>query len=337
MDNKKVLLIGGTGAMGYYASRELARLGYSVDVITLEKCENTDNIQYYTQRAEFSVMKEFLSGRRYKTIVDFIYHTSENVKSYLELLAEHTEQIIFLSSYRVYADKMHPIKEDAPQLVDFYSKEEMINTKQEYPYIKSECEKIIRSSDFGNKVTIVRPVISFWHKNLSFITIKAPTLISRAGKKPILVPKEAQNVIAGYSFSSNCGKLISHLVGKPGAFGETFTLGKDDNLTWGEIAQMFTQALGAEFVWVDADTFLKYSTPDNIAEYYGLWNDRLLNRDIDISKVLSVTGLDRNDLMSTKEAIDMETGIILSDSKLYENIIAMADLNIDANMDSYFK
>jgi len=336
MKTNHVLLIGGAGAIGSYASKELAKLGYTVDVICLEKLENTRQIHYYTQTATFSTLSSFLDGKHYAAIIDFMHYSPDEYLPYVNLLTSHAEQLIFLSSIRVYADKMHPIKETAPQLVDLYSKEEMLETCQDYPYDKSMCERIIRLSPYSNKVTIVRPVISFWHNFLSYITVKGPTLVSRAGKKPILVPVEAQNAIAGYSFSGNSGKLIAHLVGKNGAMGESFTVGKDDNQTWGEIAPMLTDALGAEFVWDSAENYLNYIYPGNIGEYYGLWHDRLLNRAIDISKVLSVTGLNREDLISVKDAINQEAEIILSNRTIYDAIISRANPVIEANMDRYF-
>ena len=334
MEEKKALVIGGTGAIGTYTCDELVSLGYKLDVVTLDDCESTDKISYYKMKSGYDAVKELIDGKYYSAIVDFMHYMPENYPPMLELLATHTDQLVFLSSYRIYADKEHPITESAPQLVDFYSTEEMLEQSQSYAWAKSGCERVIAESPYAKKVTVVRPVIAFCHKRLSFITLKAPNIMYRAGKKPMLVPEEAKEVIAGFSFSGNVGKQIAHLIGKKDAMGEAFTLGGGERLTWGEIARAFEEHLGCEFVWVDADTFLNNTSPGKIGAYYGLHNDRLLNRDVDISKVMRVTGLTYSDLLPTLEAVKREAEIVKRDIERYT--VGYSE-EIEINQDNYFK
>lgn len=334
MEEKKALIIGGTGAIGSYTCDELVSLGWKLDVITLDECENTESVSYYTMKSGYDALKEFMDGKHYGAIVDFMHYNPEFYPPVLELLATHTDQLVYLSSYRIYADKEHPITESAPQLVDFLTTEEMLEQSQSYAWAKSGCEKIISESPYAKKVTVVRPVIAFCHKRLSFITLKAPNIMFRAGKKPMLVPEEAKGVIAGFSFSGNVAKEIAHLIGKSEAMGEAFTLGGTDRLTWGEIAKAFEDSLGCEFVWVDADTFLENTSPGKIGAYYGLHNDRLLNRDVDISKVLRVTGLTEKDLVPTLEAVKREAEIVKRDVERYT--VGYSE-EIEINQDKYFE
>ncbi len=330
---RKVLLIGGTGAIGSYTALELSRRNIKVDVITLDDCKNNEYVTYYKLQYSYSAIVDFLRGRYYNAIVDYFHYSPESYPNTLALLSEHTEQLIFLSSYRVYSDLCHPIIESTPHLTDIYTAEELLSTEQSYPLWKSLDEKIIKNSKYRDKVTIVRPVISFYHGRLSYITLKAPNFIHRSGNKPILVPEEAKNIVAGFCFSGNVGKQIAYLVCNNAALGEDFTLGSNERLTWGEIAPMFEETLGSSFVWVDTETFLKYTTPDNVSEYYGLKNDRLLNRDVDISKVLTATGLTEGDFLSTYDAIKQEVSIILQDKGRYT--VGLRD-DIEANQDKYF-
>ena len=56
-------------------------------------------------------------ARRYDGIINFIhYRYAEEYKEIHPLLISNTDHLIFLSSYRVYADTQHPITESAPQL-----------------------------------------------------------------------------------------------------------------------------------------------------------------------------------------------------------------------------
>lgn len=334
MQKNNVLLIRGSGAIGSYTAKELAALGYDVDIISLDKLADTQRIHYIRAFADYNMLSDILDGQYYSAIVDFSNPSPDECSRLLELFAAHTDQFIYLSSYRVYDDRMHPIREDAPQLADRLSKENMLSTMQAYPWTKSMCEHVIRTSIYAQKVTIVRPVISFYHGRLSFITLKAPNIVLRSGLKPLLVPQEAQKILAGFSFSGNVGKEIAHLIGKEKAFGEAFNVGTDEGLTWGDIAPIFTQTLGSEFVWVDSDTFLRYTTPDDVGEYYGLHHDRLIDRDVDVSKVLSVTGLTRGDLLPTLEAVAKEAEIIKQDRERY---IQGVNWSIEKNQDRYFQ
>ena len=332
--NKKVLLIGGTGAIGGYTLSELYRLGYSLDVITLDKAENSDRVTYHNFSASPDNVGKFLEGRFYDAIIDFMYYTHHSYLPVLAMLTAHTEQLVFVSSYRIYADKCHPVREDSTRLTDIFTEDELLATNQSYPLQKSLVENIITASKYKNKVTIVRPVISFYHGRLSYITLKAPNIVLRSGVKPLLVPDAARDVIAGFTFSGNVGKEIAHLIGKEAALGEDFILGSPERVSWGELAPAFCEGLGSEFVWLDTDEFLKYTTPDDIGEYYGLVNDRLINRDVDVSKVMRVTGLCASDFKPAYQAIVDEAKIISRDRSRYT---VGARMDIESNQDLYFE
>ena len=46
MQKNNVLLIRGSGAIGSYTAKELAALGYDVDIISLDKLADTQRIHY---------------------------------------------------------------------------------------------------------------------------------------------------------------------------------------------------------------------------------------------------------------------------------------------------
>ena len=131
--------------------------------------------------------------------------------------------------------------------------------------------------------------------------------------------------------------MLAHLVGKTEAIGEAFTLGGGEDLTWGEIGEYITQELGSKFVWVDKAEFLANTTPNSQAEYYGLEQDRLIDRRVDISTALKITGLKESDLIPMKEAIANEVKIILASKKIIEDAYKTAPRDYEENMDKYFK
>ena len=110
---KKVLLIAGGGTLGTYTAEELLRLGHKVDVICLEdKSSENENLRFFKADATLDYLNEHFKDNHYDGIVNFIHYP--NYKDYIpyhELLTNNTEHLIFLSSYRIYADKQHPITE----------------------------------------------------------------------------------------------------------------------------------------------------------------------------------------------------------------------------------
>ena len=103
---KKVLVLGGTGAMGVYVVPELLRLGYKTDVVALDNIGvDNDCLRFIKKNGkDISVLTEILKND-YDAIIDFMLYTTDEFKDCYELFLKNTKHYIFLSSYRVYADK----------------------------------------------------------------------------------------------------------------------------------------------------------------------------------------------------------------------------------------
>lgn len=306
-NNKRVLLIAGGGTLGRYTAAELLRLGCHVDIICLEdNVSDNERLCYYKGYAELEYLKEFLKGRCYNGIVNFIHYEDVNkYKPVHKLLSENTEHLIFLSSYRVYADLEHPITETSPTLYDTVSDRDFLESEK-YAVPKSKAELFIRNESGTKNWTIVRPVISFSDRRLDIVTVSGRLVLELTeADKEILLPKEAKNLTAGLDWAGNSGKLIANLMLKEEAFGEAFTVSSAQNLTWGEVADIYTELSGAKFNWVDTERYIEEYPwlKDNpwILKY-----DRLFDRKIDNSKILKVTELKKEDFTSIRDGIKYE-------------------------------
>ena len=118
--DKKVLLIGGGGTLGTYASKELLSLGCYVDVLCPEeKVSDNKKLRFIQSYATNEFLEELFKKEHYDGIVNFVhYKTVEEYKKTHTLLINNTEHLIFISTYRVYANEEHPITEQAPRLYD---------------------------------------------------------------------------------------------------------------------------------------------------------------------------------------------------------------------------
>ena len=117
--SRKVLVLGATGAMGQYLVPRLAAMGYRVDGVSIDdKTDNIPNVNYIKANAKDRAVLQQLLANSYDGIVDFMIYNSGELPYFLPLLPEHTDHYIYLSSYRVYDNKEHPVRETSPRLID---------------------------------------------------------------------------------------------------------------------------------------------------------------------------------------------------------------------------
>lgn len=297
---KKVLLIAGGGTLGTYTAEELLRLGHAVDVICLEdKVSDNENLTFYQANATLEYLTELFAKTHYDGIVNFIHY--KNYKDYIPyhaLLSQNTDHLIFLSSYRVYADLEHPITENAPQLIDVIQDDPEFHEKEDYALSKSRAERFLADNPYPKNWTVVRPVISFSERRFDINMIsKDEVVVAAKSGTPLEIPQEVKNLTAGLDWAGNSGKLIANLLFKEECIGEAYTISSAPNLTWGEVTEIYTDLLGVQFKWV----------PANYPSNKWHWKyDRIYDRKIDNTKVLKATGLTSADFKTIREGVEIE-------------------------------
>ena len=202
----KVLVMGGTGAMGKYLVPELLKMGYEVDAMTLDDTVSTQKgLTYIKKNAmDIDVMKEILKNN-YDAIVDFMIYETSKFAERFELFLQNTKHYISLSSYRVYADEEHPIKETSPRLLDVTRDKEYLQT-EEYGLYKARCENILRASKYDNW-TVVRPAVTYSSYRFQLVTLEAYVFIRRAKMGlPVILPEKALAAQATMSWGGDVGK-----------------------------------------------------------------------------------------------------------------------------------
>ena len=304
---KRVLLIAGGGTLGTYVSAELLRLGAFVEVICPEeKVSDHERLVFHQSMATEELLGELFSKKHYDGIINFIHYKEvEDYKKIHPLLIENTDHLIFLSSYRVYADEQHPITEDAPRLFDVIADEDFLNNEN-YAVPKAKCEDYLRQECASEPWTIVRPVISFSHRRLDLLLYSGKDVLKYAESgKEMLLPSIVKDYAAGIDWAGNSGKLIANLLFKSDAMGEAFTVYSGHGLTWGKVAETYSTLTSVKIRWCSEEEYVS-NTPKIIKEPW-IWKyDRKFNRYIDCSKILRVTGLSRNDFASLEEGIRRE-------------------------------
>ncbi len=305
--NKKVLLIAGGGTLGTYTAKELLRLGCFVDIICPEeKTSDNEKLHFYREYATFEFLTKLFSEKHYDGIVNFVHYPDiEEYKPFHKLLTANTEHLIFLSSYRVYADIENPITENAPHLLDVTTDEKFLK-EETYALSKAKAEKFLFNESGTDNWTVVRPVISFSEYRLDIVVRSRHDVIDyyRRGEA-VLLPAESKNLTAGLDWAGNTGKIIANLLFKKDTFRQAYTISSGQNMKWGEVAELYTKLVGTQFEWVDTEEYFKHDENSRSQPWILLY-DRFYDRKIDNTKVLKATGLKNSDFLPIEEGLKIE-------------------------------
>lgn len=310
---KKVLVIGGTGAMGVYLVPELLSLGYAVDVLSLdERTSDTPHLRYFKGNAnDEDYIRSVLDEGRYDGVVDFMIYRNDEFPTRHRIFLDRTAHYIYLSTYRIYADEEHPIKETSPRLLDVTT-DEALRASNDYCIYKAKGEDTLRASDYGNW-TIIRPAITYSQRRFQLVTLEMDKTVRRALLgRTVVLPREAKDKRATMTWAGDVAKMIACILFNEKAMRETYTVSTAEHHTWGEVADMYKELVGMEVMWVDTEDYVKtfgFEDPLTVrAVRWQLVYDRLFDRIVDNGKILALMGKTQADLMPLYDGLKLEIG-----------------------------
>ena len=308
-----VLLLGGTGAMGIYLSRRLAKSGWMVYVTSRKAhaptCSESGggSIFYLTGNAkDRPFLESTLERVRPDAIVDFMTYTTIEFLDRRELLIRRCGHYLFLSTYRVFAETV-PITETSPRLLDICRDTEYLAT-DEYAMTKARQENILRDASSRNW-TIVRPAITFSRNRFQFGCLEAWEVCFRSlAGLPVAMPAEMMDKQATLSWADDVARMMERLVLNRRAMAEDFNAATAEHMTWRQISEIYRKGIGM--------VVRECSLPDYITvigSRYQVLYDRMFDRVVDNRKVLAATGLTQNDLTPVSEALSRELSAFKQD------------------------
>lgn len=314
---KRVLVLGGTGAMGVYLVPKLVERGYAVDVVSLDEVTSTTpNLRYITGNAmDVEYISEILKNG-YDGIVDFMIYNQDKFEERHQMFLDNTSHYIYLSTYRIYANEEHPVKETSPRLLDVSKDKDFLAT-DDYALYKAKGENVLLNSKYTNW-TAIRPAITYSKRRFQLTILEAPYVVGRTlhGKK-IVLPKQAKDVQATMSWAGDVAEMIARLLFNPKAYREIFSVCTAEHMTWGEVADIYKELIGLEAVWVDMEDFLgilTHNSTNPMGVRYQLIYDRLFDRIMDNSKVLEITGMKQSELTTLYDGLKRELAGVNADT-----------------------
>lgn len=301
----RVLVLGGTGAMGVDLVKLLAERGNNVTVTSRSSHRSEfENVKYVYGNAHDTAFLKTLLNEKYDAIVDFMHYTTEEFKSRRDIFLDSAAQHIFLSSSRVYADSKAPITEDSPRLLDAIKDEIYLQT-DEYALAKARQENLLRESGKTNW-TIVRPYITYSNQRLQLGIFEKELWLYRALQgQTIVFPKDIAGHTTTLTWGKNVAWGIAALVGNLEAYGKAFHITTSASIRWDEVLELYQRVFHEVTGKPMKIKFIDTSEKIEKMKYhqYQLRYDRLFDRRFDNREI---TNLARDiDFVSPKDGLEM--------------------------------
>lgn len=296
--------------MGNHLAQILAARGEEVTVTSRSKRMNHDGVSYIAGNAQSS---EFLSNvlqGGYNVVVDFMVRPSAGFFETARHIMESTDQYVFVSSYRVYADSP-VLTEGSPRLLDVSNDRDYLAT-DEYALAKARCENMLKESGYGNW-TVVRPGITFdGSGRFQLGTLESGVWMLRALHGiPVMFPNEMLAKETTLSWGGDVARMIAGILGSSDALGEAYIVAASESLTWAEVVEVYRERTGLELALCSIREYERV-----VGGHYQIWLDRMLDRRIDNAKIMRACRLLPEDIKPVRDRLASEMDAFLASRRV---------------------
>ncbi|MBO4818332.1 MAG: NAD-dependent epimerase/dehydratase family protein [Bacteroidales bacterium] len=293
----RVLILGGTGAIGSFLVEYFTDTDNEVYVTSRKDRKDYKNIHYLKGNAHDQAFISPILEKKWDAIVDFMVYDSEEFAKALPALCEATNQYVFLSSARVFADSAI-IDEKSPKLIDVIDDRDYLSSN-DYAIRKCREERIIVDSGYNN-CTIIRPYITFSEKRLQLGILEKEKWLYRAlDRRAIVIYGDFLDRMTTLTFGKDVAFCIGKLIGNRLAIGEDYNIMNPEPITWREILSVYLDAIEAKFGY--RPNVVQQDITRSGKGYYGWRYDRNYNRVFDINKLRNTIG--QYDFVDAKSAL----------------------------------
>jgi len=297
----RILLLGGTGAMGVHLTGILSDRGDKVVVTSRSQRESKGSVKYLKGNAKDINFLQKILKERWDAIVDFMVYSEDEFKKRVDLFLSSTLQYIFLSSARVYNDSSDPLIEISPRLLDSSLDTGFLETN-EYSLSKARQEDLLCLSNYKNW-TIVRPYITYGEERLQLGTLEKENWLYRAlNGRSIVFLGDMKKHVTTLTYSLDVANSIAKLIGHQKSLGEIYHITGGQDRKWSDIINIYLDVLEGKLgyrpniIYQDLPDFLEWNPGK-----YQIMYDRLFDRKFDNNKINKV--VDTNEFVNVKDGL----------------------------------
>ena len=239
----KVLVLGGTGAMGMHLVEILSDAGIETFVTSRSRHVSSKfNVKYMQGDAHDLMFLNKILREHWDVIVDFMAYSTEEFIERVDLLLKATSQYVFLSSARVYANSETIITEETPRLLDVSTDKEYLTT-DEYALTKARQENVLRTSKYKNW-TIIRPYITYSEIRFQLGVLEKEAWLYRAlNGRTIVFSDDIACKYTTLTHGLDVARGICKVVGNSEVLGETFHITTTKSCRWNDILFIYLDVL----------------------------------------------------------------------------------------------
>lgn len=289
----KILLLGGTGAMGLHLVEILSTQSTNEICVTSrsQRTSTLPNVTYIQGNAmEDNFLYPLIADGQFDVIVDFMTYNSKQLEERLAVMLSSTKQYLFLSSARVFSSDELPIKESSPRLLETCGDAEYLQT-DEYALAKAREEDLFKKQA-SNNYTIIRPYITYSENRLQLGVLEKESWLYRAlHGRSIVFSRDIADKYTTLTYGYDVASAIVKMIGNEKAIGQSINVMQSLSIKWKDVLSIYVDVIheltgkAPRVVMVDHAINLHY--PDR---KWQVLYDRCLDRQFDTEKLSSIIG-----------------------------------------------
>lgn len=256
---KKILLLGGTGAIGKSLTKLFTEINDCDIYITSRKERDSSSSIHYLKGDAHDI--DFLSHifatiSDIDCIVDFmVWDTDLFMKTYTILL-DNCKRYIYISSARVYASSEKLISEESEKLLDI-NKERHFICKDTYAVPKSQQESILMASSYDN-FTIIRPYITYSENRIPLGDLEKEIWLYRILKgRTLLISEDIMQRYTSLTNGVDCARSIAHLLNSSDGKRSIVTISTSEYMKWSDVLSIYNTVFEKNHIRVNCKTIPK--------------------------------------------------------------------------------
>lgn len=291
---RNILVLGGTGVIGSYFVQLITENDNNIKAYVTSRYERQSsvNIEYIRGDAKDNDFLAQLLAKKWDAIVDFMVYSTPIFKQRIFKFLDSTDQYVFISSARVYADSENPLNESSARLVDSSTDLKFLAT-DEYSLAKARQEDILTTSDRKNW-TIVRPYITYSEQRLQLGVLEKEEWLYRALKgRTIIFSTEIASKFTTMTHGYDVAKAILAIIMSSKSLGKTFQVTQNRSITWSNVLENYLVVLEKYTAKRPKVIFLGLNEFSQCKKaQYQIKYDRMLNRRFDSSMIGELVHVD---------------------------------------------
>lgn len=285
----KILILGGTGAIGSALIPILVEEGHCVTVTTRREKTSIDSLKYVKGNAkDLLFLSKLLKNEKYDVLIDFMLYDVEEFKQRINGILESVGQYIFLSSARVFANSKGIIDENSPRLLDISEDEEFLK-KGEYSLTKAKQENILKESIYKNWV-ILRPYKTYNDNRLQLGVYEKEQWLYRVLRgKSVVIHSDMLDKYTSMTFASDTAQVLAKIIGNESLNSCSLNIASPETIKWSEVLQIYIEWFDKKGIQMKTVYSSNYKLENLIFDNeYRIKYDEMLNRKFSDSEIQKI-------------------------------------------------